>query len=268
MAAFARRLSAFGTPWVFAAKERARQPKPAEPQQSGPRMNSESPRASNQAAPDAEAEQDLRLIERAQAGDQAAFRRLVERHQRRAFGIAVALVRDEEDANEIVQEAFIRVYRGLSQFHGGSSFFTWLYRIVTNLSIDVIRKPARREQPLGDELERELDAAPAMVRGFDASDPFVELHRSELRRVIEKALDELPPYHRGVIVMREIEGMSYEEMAVAMNVSKGTIMSRLFHARRKLEKALEHCKSELGRAGATRVGEGSDGDEHSEEGES
>jgi RNA polymerase sigma-70 factor (ECF subfamily) len=107
-----------------------------------------------------------------------------------------------------------------------------------------------------------------MVRGFDSSDPFVELHRSELRRVIEKALDELPPYHRGVIVMREIEGMSYEEMAAAMNVSKGTIMSRLFHARRKLEKALEQCKSELGRAGATRADELGEGDGQSEEGES
>jgi len=222
-------------------------------------MNSEPPRASNQAAPDAEAELDQTLIERAQAGDQAAFRRLVERHQRRAFGIAVALVRDEEDANEVVQEAFIRVYRGLSQFHGGSSFFTWLYRIVTNLSIDVIRRPARREQPLGDDLERELDAAPA-VRGFDASDPFVELHRSELRQVIEKALDELPPYHRGVIVMREIQGMSYEEMAEAMNVSKGTIMSRLFHARRKLENALAHCKNELGRASASRGDAGEEGE--------
>lgn len=229
-------------------------------------MNSGSPRASNQAASDAEAELDQSLILRAQAGDQAAFRRLVERHQRRAFGIAVALVRDEEDANEVVQEAFIRVYRGLSQFHGGSSFFTWLYRIVTNLSIDVMRRPARREQPLGDELERELDASPALVRGFDASDPFVELHRSELRSVIEKALDELPPYHRGVIVMREIQGMSYEEMASAMNVSKGTIMSRLFHARRKLEKALEQCKSELGRSGATR-GEPGEEDDATEEGE-
>lgn len=266
MAASARRLSVFGAPWVFAAKEGARESKPLEPRQSGRGMNSESPRASNQAASDAETEQDLRLIERAQQGDQAAFRRLVERHQRRAFGIAVALVRDEEDAHEVVQEAFIRVYRGLSQFHGGSSFFTWLYRIVTNLSIDVIRRPARREQPLGDELERELDAAPALVRGFDASDPFVELHRSELRRVIERALDELPPYHRGVIVMREIQGMSYEEMAAAMNVSKGTIMSRLFHARRKLEKALEQCKSELGRAGATRGEEPGD-DDPREEGE-
>jgi RNA polymerase sigma-70 factor (ECF subfamily) len=205
-------------------------------------MNSEPPRASNQAVPDVEAELDRDLIERARGGDRLAFRRLVERHQRRAFTIAVALVRDEEDAREVVQEAFIRVYRGLAQFHGGSSFFTWLYRIVTNLSIDVMRRPARREQAL----EEVLDAADAedhVLASFDRGDPFLSLHRSELRTAIQKALDELPSYHRGVIVMREIQGMSYEEMAEAMNVSKGTIMSRLFHARRKLERALAECRA-------------------------
>jgi len=238
MPAFARGLSALETPWVFAAGERRREPgKATEPAPSPVGMNSGSPGASNQATPDAEAELDRQLIERAQAGDAAAFRRLVERHQRRAFTIAVALVRDEEDAREVVQEAFIRVYRGLSQFHGGSSFFTWLYRIVTNLSIDLIRRPARREQAYEDVLEvAETNEVP--LAGFDHGDPFLALHRSELRTAIQKALDELPPYHRGVIVMREIQGMSYEEMAEAMQVSKGTIMSRLFHARRKLELAL------------------------------
>jgi RNA polymerase sigma-70 factor (ECF subfamily) len=200
-------------------------------------MNSGSPGASNQGSPDAETALDNELIERARAGDTASFRRLVERHQRRAFTIAVALVRDEEDAREVVQEAFIRVYRGLAQFHGGSSFFTWLYRIVTNLSIDVMRRPARREQHLEDVLEA-ADTEDVQVASFDHGDPFLALHRSELRSAIQKALDELPPYHRGVIVMRELEGMSYEEMAEAMGVSKGTIMSRLFHARRKLERAL------------------------------
>jgi RNA polymerase sigma-70 factor (ECF subfamily) len=80
---------------------------------------------------------------------------------------------------------------------------------------------------------------------FDHSDPFLSLHRGELRAAIQKALDELPPYHRGVIVMRELSGMSYEEMAEAMGVSKGTIMSRLFHARRKLERALSACRAEV-----------------------
>jgi len=108
--------------------------------------------ASNQeAARRREAEEDRELIQRAQKGDQTAFRRLVERHQRRAFAIALGMVRDENDARELVQEAFIRVYRGLDAFEGGSSFFTWLYRIVTNLAIDLMRKPGRRDAELDDE---------------------------------------------------------------------------------------------------------------------
>ena len=91
-----------------------------------------------------EAEEDRALIAKAQAGDTAAFRSLVERHQRRAFAIAYSLVRDEHDARELVQDAFLRVFKGLGTFQGGSSFFTWLYRIVTNLSIDLMRKPGRR----------------------------------------------------------------------------------------------------------------------------
>jgi RNA polymerase sigma-70 factor (ECF subfamily) len=207
-------------------------------------LNSASRRASNRLARQAEAEEDRALIERAKSGDRTAFRELVERHQRRAFAIALALVRDENDAREIVQEAFLRVYRGLDTFHGGSSFFTWLYRIVTNLSIDLMRKPARRDAEFDDarEIKDELDV-PLLAR-IDGADPQDVVRRSEIAERIQRALDALPPYHRGVILMREIEGMSYEEMAQAMGVSKGTIMSRLFHARQKLQKALHDCYEE------------------------
>jgi RNA polymerase sigma-70 factor (ECF subfamily) len=168
----------------------------------------------------------------------------VERHQRRAFAIALGLVRDENDAKEIVQEAFLRVYRGLCAFNGQSSFFTWLYRIVTNLSIDLMRKPARRDAEFDDgrEIKDELDI-PLLAR-IDGADPQDVVRRGEIRIRIQSALDALPPYHRGVILMREIEGMSYEEMAQAMGVSKGTIMSRLFHARQKLQRALSDCYEE------------------------
>jgi RNA polymerase sigma-70 factor (ECF subfamily) len=164
---------------------------------------------------------------------------LVDRHQRRAFAIAIGLVRDENDAREIVQEAFLRVYRSIDRFKGGSSFFTWLYRIVTNLAIDLIRKPARREQELFDnpQIADAADAFPFVSR-IDGADPIDTMRRKEIMASIQQALDALPPYHRAVILMREVEGMSYQEMAEAMEVSKGTIMSRLFHARQKLQKAL------------------------------
>ncbi len=207
-------------------------------------VNSGARAASNRLVRQAEAEEDRALIDRARTGDKLAFRQLVDRHQRRAFAIALSLVRDENDAREVVQEAFIRVFRGIDSFHGGSSFFTWLYRIVTNLSIDLMRKPARRDQELDEsrEIKDEFDI-PLLAR-LDGADPADVVRRGEIRQKIQSALDALPPYHRGVIVMREVEGMSYEEMAQAMGVSKGTIMSRLFHARQKLQRALADCYAE------------------------
>ena len=191
-----------------------------------------------------EAEEDRALIAKAQSTDgptrAAAFRQLVERHQRRAFAIAFGLVRDEHDAHEIVQEAFLRVYKGIASFEGSSSFFTWLYRIVTNLAIDLMRKPGRKSAELDESriLDDEADAPLALVSRIDGADPVDVIRRREIATRIQTALDALPHYHRAVILMREVEGMSYEEMAEAMNVSKGTIMSRLFHARKNFQKSL------------------------------
>ena len=201
-------------------------------------LNTRSPEASNPQGRAAESERDRELILRAQRGDGGAFRELVERHRRRAFAIAIGLVRDEEDAIEIVQEAFLRVYRGLNAFNGAASFFTWLYRIVKNLSIDLMRRPAWQRELALDEADAGFDAC------IDDADPQDMLRRREIAERIGVALEALPPYHRGVILMREVEGMSYEEMADAMGVSKGTIMSRLFHARKKLQRALVACYSE------------------------
>ena len=203
--------------------------------------------ASNREQRRTEAEQDRELIEAAQRGDTQAFRKLVEKHQRRVFAIALGIVRDENDAKEISQEAFIRVYKGLDRFQGGSSFFTWLFRIVTNLSIDLIRRPGRRDAELVE--DRKLydisdDAMSPLVSHIEGADPLRAVRRREIAGRLQEALDALPPYHLGVILMREVEGMSYEEMAQAMGVSKGTIMSRLFHARQKLQRSLRDCYEE------------------------
>jgi len=127
------------------AKHLAAAPEP-KPQPKTP-LNRPPPPASNtkevRARRASEALEDKALVVRVQAGDREAFRALVQRHQRRAFAIAMSLVRDENDANELVQDAFLRVYKNLGSFQGQSSFFTWLYRIITNLSIDLIRKPGR-----------------------------------------------------------------------------------------------------------------------------
>jgi RNA polymerase sigma-70 factor (ECF subfamily) len=227
---------------------------PAKRADTGPRpmdaraLNTPAISASNsKQARQREAEEDRALIAKAQAGDTVAFRSLVERHQRRAFAIALALVRDENDARELVQDAFLRVFKGLGSFQGGSSFFTWLYRIITNLSIDLIRKPGRGLGELDErrlETESDQEADFPLLSRVDGADPADVVRRREIAVRLQRALDALPPYHRGVIVMREIEGLSYEEMAQVMGVSKGTIMSRLFHARQKLQRALVDCYEE------------------------
>jgi RNA polymerase sigma-70 factor (ECF subfamily) len=194
-----------------------------------------------------EAHRDRDLVQRARRGDQRAFELLVRHYEKRAFALAVTVLRDENDAKEIVQEAFLRVYRGLSTFNGESSFFTWLYCIVKNLSIDLLRRPVRRETerlaPL--DFEQAVEAA-GWARG-EQVDPFSQLQRGEVERAVHRCLGDLPPYHRGVLVMRELLGFSYEEMADEMGVSKGTIMSRLFHARRKLQIALADCYADQAR---------------------
>jgi len=201
------------------------------------------------AAREGEAEVDLELVRRAQGGDEAAFRSLVERHQRRAFAIALGLVRHEQDARDIVQDAFLRVHKSLPSFQGSSSFFTWLYRIVTNLAIDLVRRPGRNTDELEEERQRSSQPGaeqndPMWVSRIDGADPVDVLRRKELAARMRTAIDALPSYHKAVILMREVEGLSYEEMADAMQVSKGTIMSRLFHARQKLQKALADCYAE------------------------
>ena len=224
------------------------------------RVNSPPDAASNREARRREAEEDRELITLAQQGDQPAFRRLVERHQRRAFAIALGLVRDENDARELVQDAFLRVYKGLATFQGGSSFFTWLYRIVHNLAIDLMRKPGRRDAELAERTVIDEDTDFPLISRIDGADPLDVVRRREIAGRIQVALDALPPYHRGVILMREVEGMSYEEMAQAMGVSKGTIMSRLFHARQKLQKALADCYAEEGPLGRRNGGDGGGAD--------
>jgi RNA polymerase sigma-70 factor (ECF subfamily) len=207
-------------------------------------VNRVSSSASNRRSRQAEAEQDRAIIQRAQAGDMHSFRQLVDRYERRAFALAVGLVRDEQDAQEIVQEAFLRVHRNLASFNGSSTFFTWLYRIVANLSIDLMRRPCRRETSLEDHRGTSRGDEAALVSRLDGADPLEHVRRAEIVVRIQRALDALPSYHRGVIILREVEGMSYQEMAEVMGVSKGTIMSRLFHARQKLQRALADCYAE------------------------
>jgi len=183
---------------------------------------------------------DLELVQAARRGDRDAFRTLFERYHRRAYGLAHGVLRNQDDALDVVQEAFIKAHKYLDKFEGTSSFYTWLYRIVMNLAIDHLRKH-RRVKPV--ELdEQQLEAAggdaDALLPRLLGGNPGRALLDKEIRERIDQALGELSDNHRAVLIMRELEGLSYEDMAQAMGCSKGTIMSRLFHARKNMQKRL------------------------------
>lgn len=181
---------------------------------------------------------DHELVIAARAGDRDAFRTLFERYHRRAYALAVGVLRHQEDALDVVQDAFLKAHRHLDKFEGNSSFYTWLYRIVMNLAIDHLRKH-RRVRPV--ELdEAHLEDAPdeGLLPRILGGNPGRALLDREIRQRIDQALDQLSDNHRAVLVMRELEGLSYEDMAQTMGCSKGTIMSRLFHARRNMQKQL------------------------------
>lgn len=196
---------------------------------------------------------DRALVDAARAGDRGAFRTLFERYQRRAYSLAYGVVRNPDDALDIVQDAFIKAHRYLDKFEGTSSFYTWLYRIVMNLAIDHIRKTRRSKVvDFSDATVKEDDSRVGegdLVPRIIGGNPGRALMDKEIRARIEEALAELSDNHRAVLVMRELEGLSYEEMAQVMGCSKGTIMSRLFHARKNMQRRLldlvDHPSPEL-----------------------
>jgi RNA polymerase sigma-70 factor (ECF subfamily) len=186
--------------------------------------------------------EDLALVTAVKGGDKRAFKVLMQRYQRKVYAVAYGFLRNQEDALDVVQESFIKVHRYIGKFEGNSSFYTWLYRIVANLCIDQLRKSKRhRDVEFDDGLRhdgKDESSSEPLAHFSQFGDPSDMLRRKEILAAVEASLEHLSDKHRAVIVMRELQGMSYEEMAQAMKCSKGTIMSRLFHARRNMQRLL------------------------------
>jgi RNA polymerase sigma-70 factor (ECF subfamily) len=171
---------------------------------------------------------DAAAVQAAQRGDRSAFDWLVRKHQQRALSVALGVLHHKEDARDACQDAFLRAFRGLDGFDGQSQFSTWLHRIVVNICIDRLRQKASGAVALD-------DVAP-VLSGDD--DPARTVEGAELGGRIGAALAQLTPNHRTTLVLREVQGLSYLEIADAMKCSVGTVMSRLFHARRKMQSLL------------------------------
>lgn len=174
------------------------------------------------------------LIRRAKQGDSRAFGVLVERYQRRVVSVAQAVVHNQEDALELAQEAFVRAYENLAQFESRSSFSTWLYRITANLAIDFRRREGRQTVLRGEDAENEIGRLPS-----ESGDSFKETARRELHQRLRDALNQLTPEHRTVILLREVEGLSYDEISDILHCPRGTVMSRLHYARNHLRTILK-----------------------------
>ncbi len=178
------------------------------------------------------------LIKKAAQGDQDAFAQLLELHQNKVYGLALRLVNSPEDAMDLTQETFFNAWRGLPNFHFESKFSTWLYRLTTNAAIDFLRREKRRRGlavvPLSteDDPDRVSDIPD---RRFTPQD---ELERKEFQEAVSRGLGKLSDEHRQVLVLRELNGLSYGEIAQVLGIEEGTVKSRIYRARMALRKVL------------------------------
>ena len=194
-------------------------------------------------------------FKRVRTGDQRAFKLLVERYQRKVYAVALGMLKDKEEARDVAQEAFVKVYKYLDHFKGDASFYTWLYRITVNICIDVIRRKgsARATSTWSSTRRWPTTPAEANIGALGSrlgTNPQKSALRKELADKIAAAFQQLPETHRQILLLREIEGMSYEDLARTLEIPKGTVMSRLFHARLKMQKILsEYLELDESKAG-------------------
>ena len=175
------------------------------------------------------------LIQKSQSGDIKSFEMLIETYQKKAFNIAYRMLGNLEDANDVTQEAFVKVYKSLGKFKGDSKFSTWLYSIVTNASIDYMRKNRKTDVVYLD--KKEEDQMKIEVPD-NINTPEHLFEKKEIKRVIHDSINKLSKEHRTVIILRDIQGFSYDEIANILNCSEGTVKSRISRARGQLKNIL------------------------------
>ena len=176
---------------------------------------------------------DRELVQKCQTGEMSAFQELVARYHQKVFMVILGLLRNREDALEVAQETFFRAYRKINSFQGGSSFYTWIYRIAVNLAIDAQRRQKRNPLDFRESIDELMESQDEV-----AKDPFSDVYDKELRQNLISAINDLTPEHKAVIVLRTIEGLSYKDIGEILGCSEGTVMSRLHYARKKLQDKL------------------------------
>ena len=181
---------------------------------------------------------DFQLVERVRQGDQRAFGILVEKYQRKLLRLLSRMVRDQHEIEDIAQEAFIKAYRALPQFRGDAAFYTWLYRIAVNTAKNYLASHGRAMPTVSDQAMNDDDEPDERLVAQDIGNPETELLSKQVAIAINQAVDDLPEELRQAITLREIEGMSYEEIADTMACPIGTVRSRIFRAREAISAKL------------------------------
>lgn len=192
------------------------------------------------------APEDAELVARCQRGDTQAFNELVTRYRGKIYAMIFNMVHNDADAWDLAQDGFLKAWKSIAKFRGQSSFYTWIYRIAMNVTIDSMRKKrVQSGTEFDDEIGlKDIEPGSSTTPKGDAL-PHQKMQHAEIRARIDAAIERLSPEHRAVILMREIDGLEYAEIAEALGCSMGTVMSRLFYARKKLQGMLKDVYENL-----------------------
>jgi RNA polymerase sigma factor (sigma-70 family) len=180
-------------------------------------------------------EDDETLVARARRGEPEAFDILVERYKERLYATLYHMTSNHEDANDLVQDALIKAYKSLGSFKGQSSFYTWVYRIAVNRTINFLKRRKNRNHFSLDDIDASIQTDPDFVELMSHVTPRREVGLNELQEKLNEALHQLSEAHRGVVIMHDIQGMTHADIAKVMRCSEGTVRSRLFYARQQLQ---------------------------------
>jgi RNA polymerase sigma factor (sigma-70 family) len=185
--------------------------------------------------PAADASDESRLIEQARDGDLEAYDELIRRHQERIYGTVYHMTSNHEDANDLTQETFIKAFQALKSFKGGSSFYTWIYRIAVNKTINFLKQRKHRSSMSLNDLDFNAENDPDLVALVSDKTPRRDAALAELQKKLNEAMQKLSDQHRLVVTLHDVQGLAHEEIAEVMDCNVGTVRSRLFYARQQLQ---------------------------------
>jgi RNA polymerase sigma-70 factor (ECF subfamily) len=186
-------------------------------------------------APASDQPDEMELVKRAKKGDLGAYDDLIRRYQERIYATVYHMTANHEDANDLAQEAFIKGFQALKSFKGGSSFYTWVYRIAVNKTINFLKQRKNRTQMSLNDLDFNAEHDPDLVALISDKTPRREINLTELQEKLNEALQKLSEPHRLVVTLHDVQGLSHEEIAKIMECNIGTVRSRLFYARQQLQ---------------------------------